>query len=192
MRRSGSGCHNRRGVTLVELVIVIVIMGILAAFALPSIDLARYRIEGGMQAVGTTLLAAQQYAVSRQHDVVVQFDAAQGSLRIHYDTDNDGEVDSDERTRGVPLGEHVVFGLAGATPRPMGRGPITFRPVRGLPTVVFHRNGSASEAGGAYLTSVRAMRTAGHAEDTRALEIERGTGRTSWLRWTRDGWQQGF
>lgn len=194
-RRAGAfdGARGRRGVTLIELVTVLVIIGIVVTIALPSIDLPRYRIEGAIQAVGTTLLAAQQYAVSRQHDVVVQLDVAAGALRLHYDADNDGVADSDERTRVVPLGEGVVFGRDGATPRPMGPGPITFtRQVNGVPAVIFRRNGSASEAGGIYLTSGRAMQDPQHAGDTRALEIERGTGRTSWLRWNGSSWQAGF
>jgi hypothetical protein len=54
---------------------------------------------------------------------------------------------------------------------------------------VFHRTGSASEAKGVYITSLRT----GHPEDTRALEIERSTGRVSWYRFQPpSSWKRGF
>jgi hypothetical protein len=54
---------------------------------------------------------------------------------------------------------------------------------------VFHRTGSASEAKGVYITSQRT----GHPEDTRALEVERSTGRVSWYRFQPpSSWKRGF
>ena len=146
-----------------------------------------------MQDVGTTLVAAQQFAVTRQHDVVVRFDQSAVALHLHFDADNDGAVDSDERMRTVALGEHIVFGAAGATPRPMGAGPVTFTHTSGgQPAVVFHRSGSASQAGGIYLTSVRATRSSEFRNDTRVIEVERSTGRVSWFRWLDGSWKRGF
>jgi hypothetical protein len=129
-------------------------------------------------------------AVTRQHDVLVLFDVANQMIHVHEDTDNDGVRDAGERQRGYPLGDGVVFGLNGATARAMGATPITFTQVfQGMPAVVFHRVGSASEARGIYLTSQRA----GHPEDTRAIEVERSTGRVSWYKFGPPStWKRGF
>jgi prepilin-type N-terminal cleavage/methylation domain-containing protein len=184
---------DERGVTLVELLTVITIIGIITAIALPRIDLTRMRVDAAMQSLGTTMLASQRLAVSRGHDIVVMFDAANSSIRIHEDVDGDATINGTERVRAVSLGDQVIYGTGGAAAHPVGAGPITFAGTReGLSAVVFHRSGSASEFGGVYLTSRRAELSAGHAKDTRVLEIERSTGRTSWFRYTDSGWLRGF
>ncbi len=185
-----------RGFTLIELVIVLAMIGIVAAIAAPGLDFTRYRVDSAMQGIGTTLLVAQRLAVTRQHDVIVRFDVPGAALMVHEDADNDGAVDPGERVRRFPLGEHIVFGRAGASagPIPGSGSEVTFtRRVDGMPAVIFHRNGSASEAGGFYLTSKRAVLNPGHEADARAVEVERGTGRASWYRYTSTGtWVRGF
>jgi len=179
-----------RGFALVELLIVMVLIGILVAIAYPSIASSRWSAEAAMLQVGTTLQSAQREAVSRQHDVVIQFDAANSRMRIIYDANGNGAADGGERVRGVSLERHVVFGRGGAPARPFGAGPVTLSD--GSQTLVFHRNGSASASGGLYLTSSRAA--AGEAKrirDARAVEIVRSTGRVEWFRYV-DTWLRGF
>ena len=182
----------RAGVTLIEIVMVLALVGIVAAIALPRIDVEHYRIDGAARAVGTTLLMAQRSAVTSQHDVVVTFDVTHNALRIHDDLDNDHTVNGTERVRQQPLGDLIVYGRASAPAMPIGAGPVTFtKQVSGVPAVVFHRDGSASEAGGFYLTSRRSLNST-HPEDARAIQVERGTGRVSWYRYRSNTWQRGF
>ena len=182
-----------RGFALVELIVVMVLIGILASIAYPAIDSLRYSAESAMMQIGTTLQAAQREAVSRQHDVRVVFDAANGRLRVIYDLNSNGTADGGERVRGVALEPQIVFGRGGAPARPFGGGPVTLSD--GSQTITFHRNGAASASGGLYLTSVRAA--AGETRrvrDARAIEIVRATGRIEWFRYTADGstWLRGF
>lgn len=183
----------RQGFTLIEIVIVLAIIGLLAVIALPNIDLGRYQANSAMQGVGSTLLAAQRRAVTRQHDVVVTFNVPNNAISIHEDANNDGVVDANERNIAYPVGDKVVFGNGGAPNHPIGAGPITFsKIVRGLPAVTFHRNGSASESGGFYLTTRRAVNAGGIPTDGRVIEIERSTGRASWYRYVNGAWTRGF
>ncbi len=181
------------GFTTVELVLVLVVLGVLVLMIAPRINVARYRTDAAMKGIGTSLLTAQRLAVTRQHDIVVTFDVANRSLHVHEDANNNGAVDAGERRRPLALEEGVVFGLGGASPRPMGPGPVTYeKKIGGQPALVFHRDGSASEAAGFYLTSPRAAASGVHPEDTRAIETEPGTGRVSWFSYTPPTWRRGF
>ncbi|HMA40378.1 MAG TPA: GspH/FimT family pseudopilin [Gemmatimonadales bacterium] len=193
----GPGARRARprpfGFSLIEMLIVLVVIGLLVGITAPRIDVVKYRLEAGMQGVGMTLLAAERQAITQQHDVVVTFDVPNGVIHIFDDANNNGVKDAGERERGMTLAEGVVFGRAEAPARPMGAGPVTFtRVVNGLPALVFHRDGSASENGGFYLTSTRAVQSGKHLEDTRSVEVERATGRATWYRYGPPAWRQAF
>lgn len=186
--------RGRRGVTLVELLIALTLLSIMAAVAAPVVRQGTHQVEAAMQSLGSTLLAAQRLAVTRQHDVAVVFDVGAGTVLVHEDADNDGDPDPGEHTTARDLGEGVVYGRAGAPPHPVGGGPVTFTARRaGDPVVVFHRSGSASEAGGIYLASARA-RSRDSSAGVRLLVLDRATGRPSWHRYAggTDGWERGF
>jgi prepilin-type N-terminal cleavage/methylation domain-containing protein len=185
--------HPRTGFTIIEILIVLVVVGIVVAMAAPKIDTVKYRLESDMQGIGMALMAAERQAITEQHDVLVTFDVTGGVIHIIGDKNNNGVKDADERTRGVALSEGVVFGRASAPPRPMGPGPVTFtRVIGGFPALVFHRDGSGSEAGGFYITSTRAVTSGARPEDSRAIEMERATGRGTWYRYGPPVWRRAF
>lgn len=180
---------SRAGFTVAEMLAVLVIMGIMAAIAVPRLDIAEVRTAGAVQVAGSTLLAAQRAAVTRQHDVVVAFDPTGRAIRLHYDRDNDGRADAGEEVRAEPLAEGVVFGRGAAPAYFVGPDAVTFtrRAPDGLRVVTFHRSGSASEEGGVYLTTRR-----GRAADARVVVVDRATGRASWLAYTGSTWKREF
>jgi hypothetical protein len=147
-----------------------------------------------VQVLSTSMVAAQREAITKQHDIILTFDAGQRTLRMIWDRDSDGGIDAGERIRAIPLDGRINFGLGGATARAFGANAINFdRDIGGRPALIFHRNGSASGIGGFYLTSTRAMADpASYSADTRAVEIVRATGRTEWHRWTGTAWKRGF
>ena len=181
--------------TLVEIMSVVGLIGMVIAIVAPRIDLGRYKADGGMQVVSTAMMAAQREAVSRQHDIVVMFDQANNSMIFLYDANNDGTVNGGERVRNLVLDRGVVFGRANATVLPaVGGSAVSFtRIVNGLPSLTYHRSGSASQAGGIYLMWARATSgSAIDADNVRALEVMRATGRPEW--WSYDGssWAREF
>lgn len=182
------------GFTLAEILIVLLLISLLSVLAAPKLDVSGVRTDGAMRSVGSTLLAAQRAAVTRQHAVVVAFDEANRGIRIHYDRDNDTRLGAREPISLEPLEAGVRFGRGGAAQDAVaGAGPVSFRFRQdGLPAVVFHRNGSASEEGGVYLTSARAARESGHERDTRLVVVDRATGRPSWSAYDGARWKREF
>ena len=185
--------RSTHGTSMIELLTVLGIVGLVTAIVAPKLDLPHYTIDGAMRSVGTALMAAQRDAVASQHNVIVSFDATARQLRIHWDRDNDEVEDSGERTRIITLDDGVTFGRPGTVAaRAFGTAAINFATVNGDPAVIFRRNGSASESGGIYLTSIRALQSgANRPNDTRAIEFERATGRAEWFRY-QGAWRRGF
>jgi len=196
MSMSGTRSPNRRnGVTLVELMIVLTIMGVVMGIAFWHIDVARYQINGDQQVVGTALIAAQREAIAKQHDVIVAFDQTHSSMLIVSDSNNNGQIDGTENVREISLGERVRYGFGFASPMPWGSSAVSFTETEGstgFPAVTFYRNGSASESKGLYLASTRALVDATFARDVRAIHVERATGRVEWWHYDGSTWVRGF
>lgn len=178
------------GFTLVETVIALVVFGILAAIAFPMWRSADFQKNATLRTVSSALRKAQSRAVTGQMDVAVMVDVDDRVVRIHEDEDRDGAIDPGEHTTAQPLAERMAFGRGGAPAHSVGSDPVTFDDARdGLPAVVFHRNGAASEAGGIYVTTARAQSQDGRPQDARLVTVDRSTGRISWHRYSNgDGW----
>jgi prepilin-type N-terminal cleavage/methylation domain-containing protein len=182
---------DQHGFTLIEALTVIVIVGILAGMALPRSGLASYKANSGAQVVASTLTYAQRQAISRQSDTRVAFDVANNELRIHEDSTNDNVINFNERVTVTSLPEGITFGLGAAPARTMGAAVVNFTRTQGLlPIVIFRRDGSASENGGVYLTTVDGL-SLGRTADVRAVEVSRATGRASWFSYATGVWKEG-
>jgi hypothetical protein len=153
--------------------------------------MATYKANSGAQVVASTLTYAQRQAISRQADTRLAFDVANNEMRLHEDEDNDNVIDLGERVTVSTLPEGVTFGRGTATARAMGGAAVNFtRTQGGLPIVIFRRDGSASENGGVYTTTVAGLsldRTA----DVRAVEVSRATGRAAWFSFATGAWKEG-
>jgi prepilin-type N-terminal cleavage/methylation domain-containing protein len=161
--------ERRRGFSTMELMLVITIMGMMAGIAITKIDLAKMEANSAVQILSTTMVAAQREAITKQHDIIMTFDAGDRTVRMIWDRNSNGAINNGERIRVIPLDGRIGFGLGGATA------------------------GSASGIGGFYLTSNRAIaEPTKYQSDTRAVEIIRATGRTEWYRYTGTAWKRGF
>ena len=184
------GTRPAAGFTLIETVIVMALVGLIAAFALPLLDYSRYRVNGAVRSVAGMLALAQRTAITLQNNVNVVFNTDTQQITIHEDADNDNIIDSGERTRSSPVGEGVEFGRGGAPTRLYGVDKVSFtRRLNGMPELIFRRDGSASESGGLYLTTTRAART-DTPKDARSVEVVRATGRAEWYRYDGSAWKR--
>ena len=175
---------------MVELIVVMALVTILVGIALPRVDFERARVRSAANALVTVLSAAQSRAVLNQHDVVIRFDTVAGSALVHLDADNDGQLDSGESTRLVDIGDGVAFGGGSATPPLNGGRGVSFTQRRaGLPSLTFHRNGSASEAGTLNLVAGGDAGASLEPEHVRAIEVARPTGRAVCFRNAGSAWE---
>jgi Tfp pilus assembly protein FimT len=166
------GRRKSAGFTVVELIYVLVIMLIIGGMALPRINLGRVRVGSSSMKVASYLLVAQRMAVTRQHNVRVSFDEIGGTVQIHEDANNNGLIEGTERLRTETLDEGVSFSVSGA-PLFGGGEALTFAPdANALPSVIFRRNGSASEEGAVHVTAL----PTGRPEYDRAIRVNRATG----------------
>ena len=166
------------------------VASILMLIVVPRIDVARFQLDAAMREVGSAVAAGRGRAILRQHDFVLMFD--EDGFVLLDDLNNNGKTDPGEERRWVELSERVRFDRGGATPILGLTEGISFtKRADDLPALTFHRNGAASEEGVIYLTSIRAASGGNNPQDTRALRIERATGRVRCLTYRTLAWQEG-
>ncbi len=184
---------RRAGFTMLELMLVITIGSLMTMIAIPRINVSKARAESAVRSTRMALIAAQQRAVLRQHDVVVEFDEDAGQLHFFDDANRSGDLDDGERAWVHALEETIVFGRGLAPVGPVGSDAIGFdEGDGGLPQVTFHRSGSASEAGGFYVGSPRAAAAAEHMDEAFAITVARATGRVRMHRVVNGAWREAY
>lgn len=169
------------GFTLAEILIVMVMVGVLMAIAVPRLDFSRYRIDAAAQDVRSVLMQAQRTALIRQYDVTVSIDTAAQALRTAEDVNNDGVIQPDEHKRTYTLNDGMIFlvppkGLDTTVTKAL-IGP-HFGSLGGLPTVTFHRDGAATTDLQIYIGTPPGADPA-----YRAIRLDHATGRTDWYRY---------
>jgi prepilin-type N-terminal cleavage/methylation domain-containing protein len=188
-RRDERAPQNRRGFTLLEILIVLVIMSTLLTLSVPRIDIARHRADGAAQIVRTALQLAQRNALTRQHDMLVSFDTVRQRIRIAYDANNDGILASSETITWRGLNDGARFasppaGMVYKTGGPVRGGGI--RTIGGMPTISFRRDGAASGDVELYFRG-----GPGRPKDFRVIAIVQATGRADWYRYNGTVWSPG-
>jgi prepilin-type N-terminal cleavage/methylation domain-containing protein len=180
------------GFTLVEILMVIVLIGLVATFAVPKLNFAGYRVNGAVRGMAALVARAQRLAVTDQYNVNFLFDVANNRVKIHEDANNDNAIQAAERVRVYPLSEGVVFGHNGAPVRLYTPDKVSFtRTQNGLPEIIFRRDGSASENGGFYITTTNALKSS-RPQDARSVEVIRATGRAEWYQYNGSSWIKKF
>ena len=178
----------RRGFTIIELLMVIVLISIVAAWGLPRFSIARYRADAAGRLVRTLMQTAQRNAITRQSNVIVSFDLTYNRLRIVQDYNNNDTLNTADLVsyRGLEEGAKFVTptwpGVGGVTPSASVTGP-ALRTVSGLTSITFRRDGSASSDGEIYVTTRDAVK-----EEFRAVTVVASTGKTDMFKWNGSTW----
>ncbi len=187
---------RRRGFTVIEMVIVVTMVAIVTAIAMPKVNYTAWRVDVGARGIRAALQKAGTLAVASQHNMLVAVDVPNGRLFIVEDVNNNLQADPGERVTSVALQDGVVFAVPGGTwaSAPAPTGAITGTSLatinvngQSLPGFVFRCDGAASTDAQIYVSSVRGLVT-----DFRGVNVTQATGRTDWYRdegatWTAGG-----
>ena len=105
---------NKKGVTLVELVIVMVIIGIAAGFVVPGIGawLPNYRLRSGARDIVSTMRTAQMKAISTNLTYRVSFTLPSGYVLQYLDTGGNPQTEGANQTLppGVSISAITIAG----------------------------------------------------------------------------------
>jgi len=176
---------HRFGFTAIELAVVVVLLALMYALALPRVRVDSAAVDTAARTINLAIMTAQRDAVSRGHNVLVTFDATEHTTLSTWDLNNNGIADAGEKRRPFLVPETVRFGRPATVPGLDGDLSAPDETV----TLILQRNGAVSRARIIYLTSVRALAGGAHT-DARALRITRATGRPVWFAWTGTEWRQ--
>ena len=176
----------RRGFTLLELVVVLIMVSVIAGMAVPRLNYEKYRADAAMRTVRTILQGAERNAIMRQTNVVVAFDVANSELHIIEDANNNCVYDSGERKTLRPLEEGSMLaptssGYSGSSAPAVGGNNLCS--ILGFPAIQFLRDGAASSDHEIYVTSSRGTTT-----DFRLVKVAMATGRADAYRYTGSIW----
>ena len=97
-------CNKQSGFTLIEMMIIIAILAIFAAIAVPNFlsYLPKSRLNGAARQVMGDLMAARMNAVSQNCDATVTFASGNPEYKIWTDSNNNDTIDSgEERTKDI-------------------------------------------------------------------------------------------
>jgi prepilin-type N-terminal cleavage/methylation domain-containing protein len=186
-----------RGYSFLELMVGLTVFGILAAVSAPSIcSYLRSRgARSGADQVVAHLRMARSNAIMEGNDYLVQFidattyvvidddgggDGLPGSPDFVATNRGNGAADFGERVFGpYELPPGLAFDTSPASTNPFTQEPlgssVTFPPLAGVPTVVFHPNGTAN-ANGYVAMAPHADVSEDSAARTMVLRVLRPTG----------------
>lgn len=190
MVQDRAGAAARRGFTIIELLMVIALISIVSAFALPRLSLARYRADAAGRLVRTLMQTQQRNAITRQSNVIVSFDLVGNRIRMVQDYNNNDTLNVGDwvQYRHLEEGAHFVVptwpGVNGTTLTAAVSGP-ALRTVSGLDGITFRRDGSASSDLEVYVAMRDAVKT-----EYRAVTVVASTGKTNMYKWNGSVWMQ--
>ncbi len=183
----------RRGQSFVGLLMVLLVLTLLTAFAAPRVDLTRYRSDAIARQAASVFSAASRTARQRRHDVVVRVDSSGKRLAVFDDDNGNGRRDPGEAEAWHDLDPSADI-LDPPTPLPTISGSSVTRPLHmngvagpvSIGSVAFRRSGGTSADFVLYLTS-----DAGLPSAWRAVHVASRTGAVQFWRFDGTRWARG-
>lgn len=176
---------HRRGFSMVELLMTLMIMGIVAMMAVPKLDLSHMKSDAALRQVTTLFVQAQRTALAKQYNVIIGVDISGNRIRLVEDRNNSNTFDSGDRMMWMALEPGTYFV---ASPMPidgMSGSVVMLRPrtIDGYPSIIFRRNGAASTDAALFFTT-----KATDPGSVRAVAITQSTGRADPYKYTGSAW----
>ena len=192
-RKKVKTMHRDSGFTMVELLIVIAILGVLLAIAVPNyMDyLPKHRASGATRQLFTEMQSSKMKAISENNDYVITFDTSNNSYSIYDDGDNNFATmgaETGELIKTVNISDAfsgISFGyVSGNDPDGSGiSSSVTFTGTP--PSVIFRPTGVANKTGEVYIKPTSDIAPK---ERQRAVTVKL-TGRIRMYRHTGSSWE---
>jgi prepilin-type N-terminal cleavage/methylation domain-containing protein len=173
------GMQNKRGLTIIELVVVMCILAVMVLIAIPNIGrwLPRYRLKSAARDVASNMQLARLGSIKDNREWAILFDTNGQLYRIISDRGPDGNWgtpdDTEEKVVNLSDYQNIRFGDNGHGPRP-GGGAVGDGVTFGGHRAEFNPGGT-STAGTVYLQNNR--------NGALAISVDSSTGIVRMWRW---------
>ena len=126
----------RRGQSFVGLLVVLLVLTLLTAFAATKIDLTRYRSDALARRATLVFVSAKRAARQQRHVVLVQVDSTRKRLGTMHDLNDNGRHDPAEPVSWTALdaATDILDPPLRLPERDASSGSVAFRPVGGAAT----------------------------------------------------------
>lgn len=183
-----SGVSSARGFTLIEMMLVVCVIGIMAAMATFQIGSVRPGMQGdgAMRVVMAELNGAREMAIAQRRYMGISFVGTNRIQVIRQDLPNGTTT-----LRDVAFESGVQYGLiSGIADRPDAFGNGSSKSFGAATAIMFSTDGSLIDSGGAPVNGTVFVTIPGVALSFRAITVQGSTGRVRGYKWTGGQWRR--